>query len=68
MSTKKKFFRSWVPYKGEEYRDRLDDTFQRKNVHCRQWRFVTYDGIIFCESQREEDYSMVKQNDRITKF
>ena len=33
------------PYKGEEYRDRLGHTFQRKDVHSRQWRFVAYDGF-----------------------
>ena len=27
----------------------FDDTFQRKGVHSRQWRFVTYDGISFSE-------------------
>ena len=42
------------PCKGEECRDRHGDTFQRKDVHRRQWRFVTYDGIIFSESQRKE--------------
>ena len=26
---------------------RLDDTYQRKDVHSRPWRFVTDDGVIF---------------------
>ena len=42
------------PYKGEEYRDRLSDTFRRKSVQSRQWRFVTYDGAVFFESQRKK--------------
>ena len=37
------------PYKGEECRDKLTDTFQRKDVHSRQWRLVSHDGIIFSE-------------------
>ena len=48
--------------KGEEYRDRLGDTFQRKDVHSWQWGFVTHDGIIFSEWWREEDFSTVKHN------
>ena len=50
------------PCTGEEYRDRLGDTFQRKSVHGSQWRFVAYDGIIFAELQSEEDYSTVDHN------
>ena len=33
-----------------------------KDVHSRHWCFLKNDGIIFSESQREEDYSTVKQN------
>ena len=33
------------PQRREEYRDGLGDTFQRKDVHSRQWGFVTYDGL-----------------------
>ena len=58
---KTKLLQKVCPCKGEECRDRHGDTFQRKDVHRRQWRFVTYDGIIFSESQRKEDYSTFKQ-------
>ena len=37
------------PYENEEYRERLGDTYQRKDVHSRQWRFVARDGITFFE-------------------
>ena len=58
-----KLLKKLGPIKGEEYRDRLGDTFERKSAHSRQWRFVTHDGIIFSASQREEEaYSTVKQN------
>ena len=32
-------------HKGEDYRQLLDYTHQRKDVHRRQWRSVTYDGL-----------------------
>ena len=57
----KGLFRSLCSYKGEAYRDRIGDTFQRKAVHCRQWRCVTYAGIVFSESHRKDDCSTVKQ-------
>ena len=47
-------FRSYVPGLG--------DTFQRKEVFCRQWSFLTYDDAIFSELKSEEDYSTAKQN------
>ena len=47
---KTNFFRCYVADKGEEYRDRLGDTFQRHGVRGRQWRFITHDGILFSES------------------
>ena len=37
----KKLLQKLRTYKGEEYRDWLGDTFQRKGAHSRQWRFVT---------------------------
>ena len=57
-----KILQKWRPCTNEEYRDRLGDTLQRKDVHSRQWRFVTHEGIIFSEWKREEDHSTVKQN------
>ena len=62
MTTKTIFFRSYVPTKVKNTATRLGDTFQMKDVHSRHWGFLKNDGIIFCESQREEDYSTVKQN------
>ena len=59
MSTE--FIQKLRPSKGEEYRDQLGDTFQRKDVHCRQWRLVTHDGTIFFEQKREEHFPTVKQ-------
>ena len=47
-------FRSYVP---EDYRQRLDE-----DVHGRQWRFVTFDGILVFGRQRKEDSSTVKQD------
>ena len=58
---KTKLLQKLCPCKGEECRDKHGDAFQRKDVHRRQWRFVTHDGIIFSESQRKEDHSTFKQ-------
>ena len=53
MSTKQNFFRNDV-HKGEEYRDRLGDTFQRKVVHSRQWLCVTYDELSSLNHQEKK--------------
>ena len=42
-------FKGFVPTKGDDYRQRLDDTNRRQDVRGRQWRFVTFDGITFFE-------------------
>ena len=57
-----KLLQKLCPCKGEKYSDKLGDTFQRKGVQSRQCRFVTYDGIIFSESQRKEVYSTLMHN------
>ena len=54
MSRKQNFFRNDVLHKGEEYRDRLGDTFQRKNVHSRQWCCVTCDGLSSLNHQEKK--------------
>ena len=41
------------PCKGAEYRERLGDTVQRKDVRSRQWRFVEYDGIVFSDHKEK---------------
>ena len=51
---KQNFFRNDVLHKGEEYRDRLRDTRQRKSVHSRQWRCVTYDGLSSLNHQEKK--------------
>ena len=43
---KTNFFGSYVPTKSEEYRVGLGDAYRRKDVHRRQWRFVTCDVLL----------------------
>ena len=35
---------------GEENHDRFVNTFPRKEVHSREWRFFAHDRIVFSEA------------------
>ena len=51
---KQYFFRNDVLHRGEEYRDRLGDTCQRKGVRSREWRSVTCDGLSSLNHQEKK--------------
>ena len=60
---KTNFFRSYILTKAKFSATGIGNTFERMDEDCRQLRFVTYDGIVFSESQsKREDLSNVKHN------